>query len=134
MFTHVLCKWPGSSHDSFILKSSDIWDEFESGRCKGIILGDSGYPCKNWLMTPFLNPADDLEKKFNYAQKKTRVLVECAIGRLKRRFGILHQEVRLSLDITPATVITCVILHNIILKQKIRERVMSKYNLLVLPG
>ena len=44
-FMDVVCKYPGSCHDSFILRQSNIHSNFESGYYgDGILLGDSGYP------------------------------------------------------------------------------------------
>jgi hypothetical protein len=38
-------RWPGCSHDSFILQNSHVWDRFENGLVPDSwILGDSGYP------------------------------------------------------------------------------------------
>jgi nuclease HARBI1 len=70
IFTNVVCRWPGSSHDSYILKNSELYRMFESGISQGIILGDSGYPCRPWLMTPYPNPTSAMERQFNTAQKK----------------------------------------------------------------
>ncbi len=43
-FLNVVAKCPGSSHDSFILRSSAVFETFEMGDTDGIILGDSAYP------------------------------------------------------------------------------------------
>ena len=43
-FINLVAKWPGSVHDSRVLRSSQIKDVTESGRIKGCVLGDSGYP------------------------------------------------------------------------------------------
>nr|XP_023674188.1 putative nuclease HARBI1 [Paramormyrops kingsleyae] len=56
--TNVVAQWPGSTHDARILDESILAREFEEGRHKGILLGDSGYPCRSWLMTPFRNSAN----------------------------------------------------------------------------
>ena len=53
LFLDVVAKWPGSSHDSFILLTSQVNDEFENGKyADSWSLGDSGYPLKNWVITP----------------------------------------------------------------------------------
>ena len=53
---NCVIKWLGSTHNSRILKESAIFREFEEGQHKGIILGDSGYALKGWLMTPVFAP------------------------------------------------------------------------------
>ena len=116
------------------MRNSKLYTDFEAHWLQGIVLGDSGYQCKPWLLTPFPNPQTDREKRFNSAQKRTRVIVEMAIGRLKRQFAVLHQEVRLKLDIVPAAIVSCIILCNIIIKQQIKERVMQKFGLTQLDG
>jgi len=96
-FIHVYAKWPGSSHDSFILQQSKLFHDFESGRRSGILLGDSGYGNgKNWLLTPFMTTENQKEKQYNYNQKKARVRIEQAFGQLKRRFRGLLVGLRVS--------------------------------------
>ncbi|XP_053381130.1 putative nuclease HARBI1 isoform X2 [Mercenaria mercenaria] len=56
-FINVVIRWPGSTHDSFILTNSNISNELEQ-RNNGWLLGDSGYALKNWLMTPFMHPVN----------------------------------------------------------------------------
>ncbi len=127
LFTNVVARWPGSTHDSYILRNSELFATFERGDLKGIVLGDSGYPVKCWLMTPLAESQTPAERRYNGSQKKTRVVIECAIGRLKKRFNFLHQEVRMSLDNLPAAIVSCVVLQNIIIKEKIKERVFERY-------
>lgn len=55
----------------------------------------------------------DLLRVFYRAHKKTRSIVERGIGQLKRRFHVLHGEVRLSPDKTCQVIVACCILHNI---------------------
>ena len=56
---------------------------------EGWLLGDSGYPLKNWLITPLATPANPQELRFQKAHCKTRNTVERAFGVLKQRFRYL---------------------------------------------
>ena len=89
--TNCVIKWPGSKHDSYILRQSRLWGEFEAGTYPGRLLGDSGYPLRPWLMTPYLNPANNHEERYNSAHIKNRNAVERCIGVLKKRWACLHR-------------------------------------------
>ena len=47
------------------------------------------------------------------AHKLCRCRVERAIGQLKRRWGLLHQELRLSPEKAGKITVACAILHNL---------------------
>ena len=86
--------WPGrtQSHDARILRESRLGDRL--GHINGHLLGDSGYPLRQWLLTPILRPQSPEDERYNRSHKRTRCLVERGIGQLKRRFHCLHQELR----------------------------------------
>ena len=65
MATNIVVKWPGSVHDSRILRESVFSDKFEDGTYRGRLLGDSGYPLKHWLLTPYSNPLGRAQTAFN---------------------------------------------------------------------
>ena len=118
-FLYVNANFGGRSHDSRVLRSSSLWARFED---RGdlpfdgaVLLGDSAYPLRSWLMTPFLgNPDDDAKKRFNRSHSRTRTIVEQAFGILKQRFYCLRTGLRVK-DITLASkiVVACIILHNL---------------------
>ena len=83
MFTNIVARWPGSTHDSFIFNNSHIGQKLESelhSMENGLLLGDSGYPCKPYLMTPYLNPTTAKQEAYNKSHKGTRVAIEQTFG------------------------------------------------------
>lgn len=112
-FTNIVCSWPGSTHDSHILRTSQLWQRYEAARPHGFILADNAYPNRSWLLTPFLNPVGIAQGNYNAAHKSTRILIEQCFGRLKRRFSILHSEMRVSPEKAVSVIVACFILHNI---------------------
>lgn len=86
-FTNIVVRWPGSTHDSFILANSFL-PQIMRG-VNGWFLGDSGYPLKKWLLTPFAQPSNQQEQRYNSSHCSTRNTVERAFGVLKSRFRYL---------------------------------------------
>lgn len=66
--TDVVARWPGSTHDSRVLRESGLYGLME-GRIlpagDHYLLGDSGYPCKRWLLTPYLHPNNEHQEQYN---------------------------------------------------------------------
>lgn len=84
-FTNYVCKWPGSVHDSFIFRESQLHDLLKNQKI-GWLLGDSGYALQPFLMTPKSAPQTEAEITYNKAHSRTRIVVEKAFGVLKSRF------------------------------------------------
>ncbi|XP_028039897.1 putative nuclease HARBI1 isoform X2 [Bombyx mandarina] len=115
----VVARWPGSTHDSTIYQNSQRHRVFESGAYNvAYLLGDSGYPLKSHLLTPYLNPSTHGERKYNEAHIKTRNTVERQYGVLKRRFPVLAVGLRLKLTTSVHVILACCILHNICIIRK----------------
>ena len=58
LFISVSARKPGSVHDSAMFKDSSFGKMCAAGRLgSGFLLGDSGYACTPYLLTPFNNPA-----------------------------------------------------------------------------
>ncbi|XP_071124137.1 putative nuclease HARBI1 [Mytilus edulis] len=97
-FTNVVAMWPGSVHDSHIMRCSQVCTHLEESHLSvqdGLILGDSGYACRSFLMTPYLRPTEPCHEKFNKAHMKTRCCIERTFGWWKKRFSCLHQGIRM---------------------------------------
>ena len=82
------------------------------------ILGDSGYMLRKCLLTPFRQPVSISLENYNYAHKKTRVLIEQTFGRWKRRFHCLYGEIRMAPDKVCTIIIACAVLHNMAIDWK----------------
>ena len=96
-YQFVFCNssWPGSVNDARVLRRSNIFQAFEHNNFRpfpgAVLLGDSVYPCNDWLITP-VQGSDFNEQTvaFNRAHKRTRSLIERSIGHLKLRFSCLN--------------------------------------------
>lgn len=111
-------------HDAFVFRTSQIARYLETENPlgqTGVVLGDSGYPCRPFLMTPYLHPANQHQQRYNRAHKQTRVKIEHAFGVLKRRFHILHGEVRMQPDRVCKIITACAVLNNIAIDRNERE-------------
>lgn len=117
-FFYCNARWPGSVHDSRVLRCSSLAQQWENGWRpfpNAIILGDSGYGLRKWLITPNIpvqierNPA---LMRFLVALKSTRCMVENSLGILKEKFPCLNY-VRLQPVFASNVIQSCVILHNI---------------------
>lgn len=109
----IVARWPGSVHDQTIFNNSFLKQRFESGQFgDSLILGDSGYELKRYLLTPFLNPASPAENLYNESHIRTRNTVERCFGVCKNRFPVLRRQITLKLDRVQAIIVACFVLHN----------------------
>ncbi|XP_050308057.1 putative nuclease HARBI1 [Anthonomus grandis grandis] len=86
--------WPGSVHDARVLRNSNLFRRMENAwrpHPNLVILGDSAYPLKQWLIPPTSeNPLNQAQQDFNRAHKRTRRVIENAFGILKEKFPCLN--------------------------------------------
>ena len=123
IFLSLVAKWPGNTHDAYILRNSPISDMFETGQIQdGWLLGDSAYGLKPWLLTPVLNPRNASEGRYNSVHKKTRCVIERTYGIWKMRFrcldktgGCLMFSAKRSVNI----IISTGVLHNLCMRRNI---------------
>ena len=80
LITNIVARWPGSVHDSRIFNACALKECLEEGAFPGYILGDPGYACLRYLMTPVQNPRTDAEINYNRAKGKPGTLLkECLV-------------------------------------------------------
>ena len=85
----------------------------------GVLVSDSGYPLRRFLLTPFLAPETEAEEKYNKAQILTHVKVECCFGILKNRFRSLLIPLRVMGPEKSSKVITAMmVLHNLAIQHR----------------
>ncbi|CAI6355524.1 unnamed protein product [Macrosiphum euphorbiae] len=115
-FYYVNANWPGSVHDARVLRNISLWAKMESDWRpieNGIILGDSAYPLRDWLIPPTIrNPNDAAELSFVRRHKKTRRIIENAFGILKGKFPCLNY-MRLGPELTCNIFQACTALCNL---------------------
>ena len=64
-FHNVVARWYGSAHDSTIFHHSRLHGEIANGDFPDChLLGDAGYPCKSFLLTPIANPRTPAEQRY----------------------------------------------------------------------
>lgn len=118
----IVCRWPGSVHDSTIFNDSAINAQFINGNFDNYyLLGDSGYPCKTYLLTPILNARNPSEIAYSNAHRSTRSVVERCFGVVKRRFPCLSVGLRSAVNKTLGIIVACFVLHNIAVEDNDNE-------------
>lgn len=118
MILNIVSNFAGTTHDSFIFNQCEVQrllEQNENNIYSDVwLLADSGYGLKPYLLTPFLNPSTNSEKKNNCLQTKTRNVVERCIGVLKNHWRCLHQTnaLRFTPEKSGRVVVACCVLHN----------------------
>ena len=118
LITNIVCRWPGSTHDSRIFDNSVLCYKFENNLIDGLLLGDDGFPCRHYLMTPVNNPVTDKERDYNKAHIATRAKVERTFGVWKQRFRCLRIPLRMHLENSLTVIVSTACLHNFAINNK----------------
>ncbi|XP_053383749.1 putative nuclease HARBI1 [Mercenaria mercenaria] len=112
-FTNIVARWPGSTHDSRIFDNSTLCAKFENGDIRGTLVGDNGYPLRQYLLTPVLQPQTRGEQRFNRHLSSIRVRIENLFGIWKRRFPCTRYQLRVKLSTALVVIVACAVLHNL---------------------
>lgn len=110
--TNIVARWRGSVHDARIWDESELKRSF-GDRPNGILLGDGGYPCKPYLLTPLLHPVTPSEIRYNRSHCSTRASIERTFGQWKGMFKSLQNGLYTSLFTAKAAIVAMAVLYNI---------------------
>lgn len=111
--------WPGSVSDMKIFEDSNILAALEEGSVPGHLLGNKGYSCQKYLLTPLHISNGKHEKAYNRSHIQTHSTIEKAFSILKKRFVYLTTPMRTKLDTTKAIIVASVVLHNVAIHSRI---------------
>lgn len=120
IFLDTFVGYPGSVHDTRVLKNSPVYTEALYPPAGYFILGDGGYPCIEHpicIITPFKEPVRDaIEGRFNAHVSKARCVIERAFGMMKTRWcSIFFKALEVDSHFVPDIITSCTVLHNICL-------------------
>jgi len=109
--TNIFAKWYGSVQP-IIFESSSIYDKLNDKLTPGIIIGDSGYSCTEFCLTPLANPVSSKENRLNSGFNTTRNCIESTFGIWKRKFPcLLHLRTKQHTSLI--IILASTVLHNI---------------------
>ncbi|PRQ59046.1 putative chromosomal replication initiator, DnaA, harbinger transposase-derived nuclease [Rosa chinensis] len=130
-FRNIVTGWPGSLSDDIILRSSGFFKLCEEGTClngkkmvlsegtevREYIVGDSGFPLLEWLMTPYQGrKLPDDKSEFNERLSATQMVARRAFVRLKEMWKLIQGAMWLpDKNKLPRIILACCILHNIVI-------------------
>lgn len=126
-YLSVSTGFPGSMHDAHVLRLSNFCSLAEEKRIltmscmdingtqiRPLMLGNSAYPLKSWLMRPFQDNGalTATHRHFNMELSKVRIVVEHGFGQTKARWRCLDKRIDKDTKI-PHTVTAFCVLQNI---------------------
>ncbi|XP_044759780.1 protein ALP1-like [Coccinella septempunctata] len=119
-FTDCFAGYPASVNDYRIFKNSDIYKSLIENPLQYFpnneyIIGDKAYPAKQWCISPYINRGDlcQVQINFNTQLSRVRQCIERSFALLKGRFRRLKYLDMNRIDLIPATILACCVLHNI---------------------
>ncbi|XP_049913330.1 uncharacterized protein LOC126398151 [Epinephelus moara] len=115
-FIDMYVGWPGSVHDSRVLRHSPLYGRAIYPPPGYFILADGGYPClQNPLpiITPYKRPVHGVgAQRFNAHHSRAHSIIERAFGMMKTKFRALFlQALEVHHTFVPQVITACAVLH-----------------------
>nr|XP_033800012.1 putative nuclease HARBI1 [Geotrypetes seraphini] len=118
----VCARYPGSTHDSYIVQHCGLHRRATQGEFNGAwLLGDRGNPQRVWLMTPIVHPHTAAEEEYNRHHRATRSIIERTFGQLKNRFRCLDcsgDQLLYRPEKVAHIFVACCMLHNLAVRKQ----------------
>ncbi|KAL1427136.1 hypothetical protein MTO96_017705 [Rhipicephalus appendiculatus] len=120
IFVDIFVGYPGSVHDTRVLKNSPLYTRSLYPPPGYAILGDSGYPnivAPIAITTPYKDATRPVEVRFNTAHARARAIVERAFGLMKGRWrSVFTKALEVSVCKAPDVVAACAAMHNVCMR------------------
>ena len=131
-FLWASCGIPGNTRDSSIFQATTLYKKitedsiipqignFENERpVYPMIVGDSAFPFRPWLLKPYTNATVDPDQRyFNYRLSHARMVTEGAYGQLKVRWRLLMRKCESKKDNLKIQALACLCLQNLCIQLK----------------
>ncbi|XP_062393448.1 putative nuclease HARBI1 [Sardina pilchardus] len=119
-FLNIFVGYPGSVHDTRVLRNSRIYREALYPPPGYYIVGDGGYPCISHpiaIITPYREPVEGrMQSRFNQRHAKALNVIERAFDMLKARWRcLLSKALEVEHTFVPTVITACAVLQNICL-------------------
>lgn len=111
----IFVGYPGSVHESRVLRNSPLHETLHEKCGDYYILGDSGYPCLKKLLTPFKDNGhiSRRQRNYNYILSTNRYIIEHCFGILKQKFRQLYHVKMRDIKFIVHFIRACTVLHNL---------------------
>lgn len=122
-FLDIFVGYPGSAHDTRILRNSPVYHKSLYPPPGYFLLGDAGYPCIDQpipIIVPFKKPPHGpmppMHVRFNKMHGRARCIIESTFGRMKGRWrATLFKALEVRPGFVSEIALACAFLHNMCL-------------------